>query len=976
MRLRPSLPLLLMVAVVSLSQAAEPPDPPLPSLRSGVDPTSDLPQPLEARVLSRFLDAHDQLLEVALSEEVDSKTEIGFDNTPRPFAFVSDGRNAKPSTIWIRRAASQASAPLAGHVYIPSANHRDPARHGRFIINSAGGTNDLAVRDRFANAAASFFEERRSGAPFYAFAAAKMRARLSKKPLGDNGRPLRPTVGSSEMARLMETTTGAASIQEALQTDRPLWLSAASGKATLPIASLTAPKLADHPFTAMLKLLDAKVPSEPLAQAAPADFYYVRLADLSVLFKLIDQLDAWGTPIANVVDSQGEDRGLAERYLTQLGLNRGPLARALGTQVVAELAVVGSDPYLREGSDITIIFRVKARALFDAAVGGTTSGHAEAHGGAVTVDTNVDGVTVHGTASRDGALRQERASVGDFEIVSNSLPAMRRVLATLAGGSPRLADEPDFRFLLARDAGTRADAFAFLGDRFVASVVGPRQKILEARRQMALAALSRPGYAAMLYGWLEGKSPKSTDELIAAGLLDKSDFATPDGAKIAFDPGQPVRSPWGSPQALTPLIEWPSPTVVSAAEKDGYDFFANAYQMHWRQYIDPIALRIAIGPGEKGETRLTADLRVLPLIEGSDYHKLSRTAGDARVLAPELAGGWRTVIGVGPNATLRRDLSQNVNGAFGNRFQIDWLGDWALLGVEDRSTVAEAFLAMSRHEMPEPPPTAEEPRYKDDKLEKAVRLPLYFGLGIRAVAGAALFLTGARKLVTDAAPGVVEWREWSVHKSAHIVRIAVAPKSVSSDAPGVSIFYTLTNDAFYASLSESLLYRILDGKPMAAPATPKSGSQMIMDWVAKKDGALSRVLGWLMESEILRDGWAARVRAEAVLRGNPESSGDPAALRRLALAYDGAVPLPPDGGSFTLGPDGVRDPARGSRYALRWPKMPVEGSPVARLLLAVSRFRGELSFDEEVTPAGAVRNSEDSHEKMRSLHARVTLGLR
>ena len=42
------------------------------------------------------------------------------------------------------------------------------------------------------------------------------------------------------------------------------------------------------------------------------------------------------------------------RYEAELGLRQGPLTKLLGPAVVDDLAVVGSDPYLREGSDLIV----------------------------------------------------------------------------------------------------------------------------------------------------------------------------------------------------------------------------------------------------------------------------------------------------------------------------------------------------------------------------------------------------------------------------------------------------------------------------------------------------------------------------------------------------------------------------------------------------------------------------------------------
>ena len=47
------------------------------------------------------------------------------------------------------------------------------------------------------------------------------------------------------------------------------------------------------------------------------------------------------------------------------------MTRLLGPAVIEDLAVVGSDPYLREGSDLTIVFRVTSKAAFDAGLATT-----------------------------------------------------------------------------------------------------------------------------------------------------------------------------------------------------------------------------------------------------------------------------------------------------------------------------------------------------------------------------------------------------------------------------------------------------------------------------------------------------------------------------------------------------------------------------------------------------------------------------
>jgi hypothetical protein len=872
--------------------------------------------------------------------------------------------------IWVRRPAKDAAKALEGEIYIPAAwRAADPTRRGRFKVPAPDkSVSDPAVVKQFGEACAQTFGEMRHHALFYGFAADRMLARYAPVPMPKGGAQARPMRGRrSELDRLMDTTTGMASVQEAIQSDRPLWLQTAREKSTIALASLKAPALAMHPFAEMLKVLKKPVAEEKLANATPADFYYARLNDLAVFFKIVDQLDAWATPAVNVLEGHGEDHALSERTLTQLGLERTQLARTLGTSVVAELALVGSDPYVREGSDLTVIFRVKQKAMFDAGLANALSNHQRVHPGTGDKPVDHQGVAIHVQRSTDGALRQHRATVGDLEIVSNSLGATRRVLDTIAGRSPKLSEQPDWRYMMARDGG-RSDGLVFLGDRFIAEVVGPRQKIMQARRELALSELLQPGWAALLYGWLEGRAPASTDELVASGLLGKDELRhASDGTAIAFTPGKAARSSWGSSTVMEPLIDLPPLKMVSQAEKEAYERFADGYQRYWQQYLDPICLRLAVEPDGKSGTKLTADLRVLPLIEGTEYREIGEMVGHARLTTPMIGAGLRAVIGIGADAKLRRELNRLAGSSpLGGSISLDWLGDWLFFGVEDRAEVARSLMVLERSAVPQAP-SGDEDRSRKDEFSTALKTPVYLSIGLRNLVGATLFLSAAKKLVGDAAPGVVQWGEGPLYKGMHTVHIAVAPKQMGSNQPGADIWYAISDSALVFTLSESVLHHVLDeragGKGTQSVEKQDGTAQFVIDWASEKGQPLNTILGWLLEASSLDSGARSRFRAEAFLRGAPGAN-----LREVALAYEGSEPVPPDGGHYTLAPDGVRDPARGSAVVERWPAIPVPGSPIEKLVTAVARFRAEIAFDDEPKLEGK--------PAMRSLHARVILGLR
>ena len=694
------------VAAVEPSPAPDPPDAPVPTLSTGALAPIDEAQPVAARVIRRAADAHFETLLLELTPDPNGASTRSGDvvvSVPPIFAFATafaagapkktktdDG--TRPLYVWARRPASAAGTPVAGDLFV-AAGYGAPGRHWHFRADVPKSLADRALVADWMEALA-----RQLGAgSFKAFASQRLGELAAlARPAKAAGRPgsgrmaLSPAVRrTDDLATLMETTTGATAIQEALQTDRALFLSSAREPATLPLASLKGPALARHPWTEMIQRLGAAVPDEPLAAFAPADFYFVRVTGVSALLRLLDQVDSWGTAAAQLTSGDAEDHGLVARYMAELGLDRGPLTSALGPAAVADLALVGSDPYVREGTDVTILFRLKNAALFDSGAAAALVAQEAAHGH-VTVETStLAGVEVKIARSADGAVHQHRATVGDVAIVSNSAGALGRVLSAAQGKGPRLADEADFRYMLARDAGTHGDALAYMGDRFVAEVVGPRQKIAEARRQVALAELMTPGFAALLYGWMNGKSPASVDDLLASGLLARQELSHAGGGAIAWRPGEAARSPWGTAAALTPLVDLPSPDRVSASESAGYERFARSYEYSWSRYIDPVALRVALTTAAGGGTRMTADLRELPLLDATEYAKIRDETGQARfVVSPVTAAGARVVVGIGENSEIRQAMSYLKSLSDRHELKLDWLGDWAMLGVQDQSLLA------------------------------------------------------------------------------------------------------------------------------------------------------------------------------------------------------------------------------------------------------------------------------------------------
>jgi hypothetical protein len=186
------------------------------------------------------------------------------------------------------------------------------------------------------------------------------------------------------------------------------------------------------------------------------------------------------------------------------------------------------------------------------------------------------------------------------------------------------------------------------------------------------------------------------------------------------------------------------------------------------------------------------------------------------------------------------------------------------------------------------------------------------------------------------------------------------------------VFYAVANGALVVTTDEGVLRGLIDerldgGGPSASTAKEVSSTQLSFDLASGPGKGLWTALAWVMEREMLDDAeHHSSAEAEALLRGAPEIAGDPVAMRKLALAYLGEVPVTADGAPFSYAVDGVHDPARGSDYAPVWPDLPVVASPVDKLLRGLSRLHTQVAFDDE---------GKDGDQSMRSLHATAVFAL-
>jgi hypothetical protein len=476
--------------------------------------------------------------------------------------------------------------------------------------------------------------------------------------------------------RLYEITTGADALAETLQLHRLLRPEARPGsQRTVPLAEVAGVTVPEQPWG---RLLEGKRPArEPLAHLVPHDNYYVHFKDLRKFLEFGELLDQWGTNLLRVYELKSRDYQLRERYEKQLCLRSTALGKVLGPSLVKGLAITGNDPYVREGSDVTVIFHVANRKLFLAAVEGFLQEARKEHGRRLTEGRDeYNGTTIERFVTPQREVSLHRAAVGDFVIYSNSPVGVRRVLDAHAARIKCLADADDFRYMrTVFPTGEKGeDGFVFLSDAFIRQLTGPASRIKEKRRLEALTSLYLLTNAALFGAWETGKLPADHAAVLAAAGLRPEDVAVPEGKGARWNGERQlaISDAYNTIHFATPLIELPI-DKVTRAEAEEYGHFREEYSKLWRTYFDPVGLRLSLDA-----RRVRVAMHILPLAGSDPYRSLQQFAGGGTVRFepwPNSVVDFRLSVG-GQNA-----LSFYVGGNARLREMVELLIRWEEGGV-------------------------------------------------------------------------------------------------------------------------------------------------------------------------------------------------------------------------------------------------------------------------------------------------------
>jgi hypothetical protein len=497
-------------------------------------------------------------------------------------------------------------------------------------------------------------------------------------------------------SNLYDVFTGSLAVQESLQR-LTLRGGPTTGDLNSHISQLSPPAVQSLPYAELLEKARQKGVQprvSEIAKLVPADQYFVHFQSMTAASDLFDMTTAWGDDLLRLAVVHARDNRIRQKFEDQLCIRREPLTRLFADRVVAEFAVTGSDPFVQEGTDVTILFRLKQPEVFEKAAAGWLAQVKEKRKDIEEREFNYRGQKVAAHYTPDRTVSSFVVRLGDYAVFSNSHRAIRKIMDSFLGLAPRLQDALDYRYVstLLPPSDQPQSGYVYASEAFLRRMISPAVKISEKRRVQCFNNLVMLNNASLFYRLEYGRSPTSLTDLIEGRFVDPRRLVCPHGGAYAFDAPHDACtcSLHNRLKYLTPNVELTT-LQVSEQERQEYERYKQSYQQFWQGIFDPIAVRITVAP------RVKLEVCVLPFANGSLYTDLRQRLDDkpqpiptARIASSAVASVG-AVVGRRQIAGFLRALPgvAEVLEADPTLTDLSWVGDQLSMHLCDDGTVVE-----------------------------------------------------------------------------------------------------------------------------------------------------------------------------------------------------------------------------------------------------------------------------------------------
>ncbi|MEM7228113.1 MAG: hypothetical protein AAF432_04780 [Planctomycetota bacterium] len=698
---------------------------------------------------------------------------------------------------------------VAGQVFIWRQDERSMGS-APFIVKSSDA--DVATQDAFLDIKAVHYERLLGrdtpGAAWFRFQAEQ--ARSARGEVVEDTQPPAPRRwgAPTEMERTFALMSGGRALSENLQLDRLLPVATPDLK-TVDVDSIDGITVREFDWTSLVNGLSPE--TDALAESIPADQHAVFFDSMEALIRVFDEAAANGAPVLQAIEPRAEDARSRQRYEEQLCLPLDALARQLGPRLVDAVAMTGSDPYLRTGTDVAVLFDAKNENALMSAIAASIEMNRARVDDAEFVAGDVLGVAYTGAKSPDRRICAYQARIGDAIVVTNSLTQLERLVRVHAGDDVALGSLDEYIYF--RDRYPRGaeneTALVIVSDATIRRWCGPRWRIGTSRRTRAVAVMSDVQAAFV--------DPIASGTVTAGPIHQERPL--PDGESLSLTPSGVVSTTYGSMLFQTPIVEMDL-DMVTKKEADLYVEWRDRYQRRWRNAFDPIAIRIDVR-----EDALAMDMTVMPLIDGTSYREFREITGDAAI-APDAGDRHadsilHAAMALDRNSEMVRMYSGLAAG-MAPQLKVEplsWLGDSIAVYV-DQDPIWDTIAKEDRPE-----------RFIEENLSS---LPLVIHAEVDSGLKLAAFLAGVRAFIDQTAPQMTVWKNLT-YNDVPYVRVAPSERAKADDdeLENLAIYYSASGDALIVTTHEAALFRALDRQATRLNTVPSEGAStdVVAPWL-------------------------------------------------------------------------------------------------------------------------------------------------
>lgn len=357
---------------------------------------------------------------------------------------------------------------------------------------------------------------------------------------------------------------------------------------------------------------------DPLAKFVPHDQYAVFVPSFEMLTQIVDRGNDLARPLVQWFEPQSRVTDVLSMYQNQLGLPINALTRHLGGAMIGEVAITGSDPYFRTGTDLAVLMKTKQPDVLFQAIKAQVATESIKHSRVKQVDHKVGEHVFSEWSNPQRTLSSYVALNENTVIISNSLQQMIQVLKTNDKEVKSMHELDEYKFFRQRyiRGSENTAALIVITDAAIRRWCSPQWRISASRRTRARASIAEA-------------TMRHADSIIQANVETDRVFHSndhlPRAGKMTLTSTGVHSDEYGTLDFQTPIAEM-NLHLATKQEVALYNNWRNGYQRKWRRVFDPIALQINLT-----DNQMTADLSVIPLVLQSKYQQYVQLIGKSRL---------------------------------------------------------------------------------------------------------------------------------------------------------------------------------------------------------------------------------------------------------------------------------------------------------------------------------------------------------